>query len=588
MGAEHIDEGGGHGLPFDCCERLQPDPAAMDNSTDKPTRFTKQSPPAPSNSFQPTNYDFKSSTTSIRKFHLRASICIYYSIFTIISTSSFTAANLDPSTADCSRPLGMTNSAIKDWQIAASSSKQRSDDHQCAVKYARLHSAGGKAWCAGSAQKSEWLLVDLGVASTISGIVTQGRGAVKEWITNFMVSYSSDAYNWDYARDIYGNKKIFKGNSDSVSLRHSYLEHPVTARFVRVHVVDWHRHPSLRLEIIGCQQCNEVVSVFPYSEITASSSKKWRRHQSCSPEMADLESSKGWCPRKQNDREWLQFDLGPPTTITGLVTRGQGDRKRYVTSYGMSYSNDSVNWYQYKDSNHIDSKTFGGNMDKATERRHYLNNPVTARYIRFHPKTWHKRIGMRAAVIGCRHAGDCGPGFMRVNAGSSCVANKAFDHETWVNDKRHDWKEWRYGHSSLAVDGKLDTSLSNCAIMDNYYVEQPVWMVDLGKKTNVNGIIALTWQGAGQDKITAYADYVYNLDKLTAYVSNKGELSAERLSHSNKCASITRLNNALFNPRIHFDCPRSIEGRYLYIKASGVPDRWRRTFTVVLCEVMVY
>ena len=72
----------------------------------------------------------------------------------------------------------------------------------------RLHSAGGKAWCAGSAQKNEWLLVDLGVASTISGIVTQGRGAVKEWITNFMVSYSSDAYNWDYARDIYGNKKV--------------------------------------------------------------------------------------------------------------------------------------------------------------------------------------------------------------------------------------------------------------------------------------------------------------------------------------------------------------------------------------------
>ena len=54
----------------------------------------------------------------------------------------------------------------------------------------------------------EWLLVDLGVSSTISGIVTQGRGAVKEWVTNFKVSYSMDAYNWDYARDIYGNKKV--------------------------------------------------------------------------------------------------------------------------------------------------------------------------------------------------------------------------------------------------------------------------------------------------------------------------------------------------------------------------------------------
>ena len=71
-----------------------------------------------------------------------------------------------------------------------------------------LHSSGSKGWCAGSANKNEWLLVDLGVSSTISGIVTQGRGTVKEWVTNFMVSYSSDAFNWDYARDIYGNKKV--------------------------------------------------------------------------------------------------------------------------------------------------------------------------------------------------------------------------------------------------------------------------------------------------------------------------------------------------------------------------------------------
>ena len=46
------------------------------------------------------------------------------------------------------------------------------------------------------------------------------------------------------------------------------------------------------------------------------------------------------------------------------------------------------------------------------------------RYIRFHPITWHKRIGMRAAILGCRHKGDCGAGFMQVNSGSSC--GKAF------------------------------------------------------------------------------------------------------------------------------------------------------------------
>jgi lactadherin len=35
-------------------------------------------------------------------------------------------------------------------------------------------------------------------------------------------------------------------------------------------------------------------------------------------------------------------------------------------------------------------------MDIKTERRHYLNVPMVARYIRIHPLTWRKRIGLRA------------------------------------------------------------------------------------------------------------------------------------------------------------------------------------------------
>jgi len=51
---------------------------------------------------------------------------------------------------------------------------------------------------------------------------------------------------------------------------------------------------------------------------------------------------------------------------------------------------------------------------------------------------------------------------------------------------------------------------------------------------------------------------------------------------------VTRSNNALFNPRLHFDCPEPMKGRYVYVKATGVANRWRKLFTVVLCEVMVY
>ena len=42
----------------------------------------------------------------------------------------------------------------------------------------------------------------------VSGVVTQGRGEVEEWVTNYMISYSLDALKWEFARDIYGNKKV--------------------------------------------------------------------------------------------------------------------------------------------------------------------------------------------------------------------------------------------------------------------------------------------------------------------------------------------------------------------------------------------
>ena len=184
------------------------------------------------------------------------------------------------------------------------------------------------------------------------------------------------------------------------------------------------------------------------------------------------------------------------------------------------------------------------------------------------------------------------------------MANKAFQGQTWVNDKRHTWKQWKYGHSTLAVDGQESTNLPNCAIMDNYYVDKPVFMVDLGSQSEINGAVILTWQGQGQgkqdwaaiigteenisDKITSYTDYVYNLDRLSVYVSNTPQLDYAGLSSQKKCGVITRKNTALFNPRLHFDCPEPLKGRYVYVKATGVPNRWRKLFNVVLCEVMVY
>ena len=42
----------------------------------------------------------------------------------------------------------------------------------------------------------------------ITGVMTQGRGDGAEWVTSFMVSYSMDAFHWQYVSDQYGNQRV--------------------------------------------------------------------------------------------------------------------------------------------------------------------------------------------------------------------------------------------------------------------------------------------------------------------------------------------------------------------------------------------
>ena len=50
------------------------------------------------------------------------------------------------------------------------------------------------------------------------------------------------------------------------------------------------------------------------------------------------------------------MDLGPPTLVTGIVTKGRADKRNWVTSYSVSYSNDTKIWFYYKDANHLEAK----------------------------------------------------------------------------------------------------------------------------------------------------------------------------------------------------------------------------------------
>ncbi|XP_064477173.1 lactadherin-like [Ornithodoros turicata] len=489
-----------------------------------------------------------------------------------------------------SGPLGPLTGRLQDWQLSASS--VRHGEAGCHVRYAVVLGPPGRAWCpAHDKDARPWIQLDLGVAAKVTGLLTQGRGDGQEWVTSFWLAYSMDAFHWKYVIDSNGNRKAFRGNVDSHGMALSYLDPPVRARFLRLHLLHWNNRPALRVEPLGCQECNEMISLPPVARLSASSWRPWHPQQgSCSPDEGHFFSSGGWCALRNNGNQWVQVDLGPPTRVTGVATRGRGDsrRKQWVTAYRLAYSNDSMRWFHYKDDNHLDPKEFGGNMDRDTERRHYLNAPFVARYVRFQPTSWKRRAAMRVAVIGCPHQGDCGPGFLRVREDSECEENLAFKRDTWVNDERFSWSEWTDGHSSFAVDGDLQAQHArHCAILDNYYVDQPLWMVDLGETRSVRGLLVVTWHGRhGQHDRSKVYHEVYNLEKLTAYVADRARLEA--FPSGNKCASVSRLNNGLQKHVLHFECPESMEGRYVYLKATGSHARRGRLFSAVLCEVMVY
>lgn len=62
----------------------------------------------------------------------------------------------------------MMSGNIQDWQISASSTTPTDWDSGCHERFARLYLDKARSWCADYKAPSEWLQIDLGVASKVS------------------------------------------------------------------------------------------------------------------------------------------------------------------------------------------------------------------------------------------------------------------------------------------------------------------------------------------------------------------------------------------------------------------------------------
>ena len=179
-------------------------------------------------------------------------------------------------------PLGMEDGTILDRQISASSERRR----HFGPANARLNfsGTGGRAggWVAGANDKNQWLQVDFGNETRVTGIDTQGRSSNQcpkcdQWVKNYTVSYSQDNVTFhQYKQD--GRVKVFQtelwlprtrsrviclfllsflkefqANSDRDSIVHNVLSPPVVARYIRIKPTNWSGSITMRVEFRGCR-----------------------------------------------------------------------------------------------------------------------------------------------------------------------------------------------------------------------------------------------------------------------------------------------------------------------------------------------
>lgn len=93
--------------------------------------------------------------------------------------------------------------------------------------------------------------------------------------------------------------------------------------------------------------------------------------------------------------------------------------------------------------------------------------------------------------------------------GLCTVENLAYKKDSFINSRRQYKRHTRRTqHSDSDTSGgsvitdhqmdrqnDVDSGIHSCTVLDNFYVETPVWMVDLGKQTIVSGVIIVTWPG---------------------------------------------------------------------------------------------
>jgi len=149
-------------------------------------------------------------------------------------------------------------SKVADSRLTSGS--QANSNTKYLPKHGRLFSTtGAGAWCGRGGRKSGvihddlWVQADFGGNVVAEGVVTQGRHSSGQWVTSYRVRYKKDGEDhFQTVLDENNQPKNFQGNADGDTPVINRFEENIRARYFRIHVVEFYKHPSMRFDFIMC------------------------------------------------------------------------------------------------------------------------------------------------------------------------------------------------------------------------------------------------------------------------------------------------------------------------------------------------
>ncbi|XP_048579205.1 receptor-type tyrosine-protein phosphatase S isoform X3 [Nematostella vectensis] len=296
-----------------------------------------------------------------------------------------------------SQAVGVGTGALPDSSMTASSER----DNTTMASNARLN--GPRSWCQARKDNRAFLEIDVGTASVVCGVATQGNPLSDSWVESFTIEFSIDRENWTS----YGqNESVveFQANFNRDTPVKGLTKEVIVARYLRFFPMRIHQEGCLRVEIYATSGCfNASINVSDSSMIPDHRFSATSQYNgNYPPSRGRLHSIYSWEPRAKSSTEYLQVDLGAVIVMCAVATQGNEHWPEWSLAYSFNYSKDNVNWHIYQDNG---TQTLQGNQDQNTVHKNVLRNTLQAKYVRFYVLQYKGWPTLRVEIYGTKQ--DC-------------------------------------------------------------------------------------------------------------------------------------------------------------------------------------